>query len=629
MATIIGANLYIDGVKHNATPIPLQGQEYNISNVKTPGSTFDIQASYVYDDDSESALSDIQNFTLDFKIVFTVADTALSSLFWPHVYKSSDWPEITTSKPYFVLYSTDHSTGAGGIYWGEMDDPEFTGFVELGKIIDGNQAETPWLSRKPTSESGLTTDTIFLYYHTYGHDPSAPSNQETQLITTTGGALHLATWTTQAKPLGLVPGENHTGYLRDWKRGVGDYIAHHVYNGTDNQGGKVSSSSTGLSYVREIQFNATEAMGAGEFYERQTLTVFTRNSTLYSFLKYTDSLGDTHVGLVKLEEDYYLPIKFLASIVSFPDLRDVRVYIEGDLAYIYMKAGLAADMDNSEPFQLFKYNLTNVDGYDVSDPPYYLKPFTYTSKSFNVASQDALPIGMYVKNDGVKLFVLGYNSRTVYEYAFGTPYDLATLSYTRSYLLSGILKPTTMSFSLDGLKLYVFENDNTAGGRDVFQYNLTTAWDLSAVTYVGKSSLTSALGVYGSLGMALSSDGTRIISHNNAINPKRLLEINMSTPFDITTASVGIEKTLTEVGVLQGLWFSGDGLLLFASDSSDGTIKKFKLINPYDISELVYTGDFLNVLPEQGASLRDFCFANDGRIGFAIGDTNDVITSYE
>jgi len=36
MATITGVNIYIDGVKHNATPQPLTQATYNISNVKAP-----------------------------------------------------------------------------------------------------------------------------------------------------------------------------------------------------------------------------------------------------------------------------------------------------------------------------------------------------------------------------------------------------------------------------------------------------------------------------------------------------------------------------------------------------------------------------------------------------------------
>jgi len=64
MATITGVNIYIDGVKHNATPQPLTQATYNISNVKAEGAAFNVQFSYVYDDATESQLTPIQSYSL-------------------------------------------------------------------------------------------------------------------------------------------------------------------------------------------------------------------------------------------------------------------------------------------------------------------------------------------------------------------------------------------------------------------------------------------------------------------------------------------------------------------------------------------------------------------------------------
>lgn len=64
MANIIGANIYIDGIKHNTLPVPLDGAAYDISDVKDEGDFFDVQGSYVYDDGTEGNLTPIQNFEL-------------------------------------------------------------------------------------------------------------------------------------------------------------------------------------------------------------------------------------------------------------------------------------------------------------------------------------------------------------------------------------------------------------------------------------------------------------------------------------------------------------------------------------------------------------------------------------
>ena len=64
MITQIGLNIYIDGVKHNKTPRWFNRDNYSIEDVKTPGSSFQVQFSKVYSDGTESALSSPQTHSL-------------------------------------------------------------------------------------------------------------------------------------------------------------------------------------------------------------------------------------------------------------------------------------------------------------------------------------------------------------------------------------------------------------------------------------------------------------------------------------------------------------------------------------------------------------------------------------
>src|SRR5690606_35158952 len=158
--------------------------------------------------------------------------------------------EIITTKPYFVIYSSDHSTTGGGIAWAECDDVYFNGFVERGLIISGNQAETPWLVRIPTSASGLTTDTIFLYYHTVMGEPGNDNKQQTRLITSTGGLLDTATWTDRGRLVGIYSDDVHTGYCRVFRRDDGTYLANHLTVGGASPKTYISESTDGLAFTR-------------------------------------------------------------------------------------------------------------------------------------------------------------------------------------------------------------------------------------------------------------------------------------------------------------------------------------------------------------------------------------------
>lgn len=61
---VIGVNIYIDGVRHNASPLPLLVAGYNISNIKNPGDTFRVCFTYAYSDGTESGRTIEQTFTL-------------------------------------------------------------------------------------------------------------------------------------------------------------------------------------------------------------------------------------------------------------------------------------------------------------------------------------------------------------------------------------------------------------------------------------------------------------------------------------------------------------------------------------------------------------------------------------
>jgi hypothetical protein len=276
----------------------------------------------------------------DNPVIVKIEDTSVTetTMMFPMTYKSSDFPELTTSKDYFMVYSTDHSTGGGAVFWAEMDDPEGSGFIEKGEIVSGYQCESPFLIRIPTAESGLTSETIFLYYHTF-NEPGNAIDQETRLITTAGGAeLHLCTFTDRGRPLGVSGTDNHTGYCKVFKRGVNDYLAHH--STSQNSGGKwgYSTSTDGLTFTRvSSDVSRTANMPAGtEMPVRTRIFPFTKNSTQYGFVWYQNTGAGYHdgfLGLFTLDTNY-LPISFIKQVDDSSICDGGIMQILNDIAYL-------------------------------------------------------------------------------------------------------------------------------------------------------------------------------------------------------------------------------------------------------------------------------------------------------
>jgi hypothetical protein len=94
---------------------------------------------------------------------------------------------------------------------------------------------------------------------------------------------------------------------------------------------------------------------------------------------------------------------------------------------------------------------------------------------------------VFFKPDGLKMYVIGTISDAVFQYDLSTAWDVSTASFTyptTEYFSVGSQEtnPTGVFFKPDGLKMYVIGSF----GDDVNEYDLSTAWDVSTASYSSK-----------------------------------------------------------------------------------------------------------------------------------------------
>lgn len=90
-------------------------------------------------------------------------------------------------------------------------------------------------------------------------------------------------------------------------------------------------------------------------------------------------------------------------------------------------------------------------------------------REISVAAKETIPIGVYFKPDGTKMYTIGVDGDTVDEYDLGTPWDVSTAVYLQE--LSVAAKetiPTGVCFKPDGTKMYTIGTD----GDTVDEYDL-------------------------------------------------------------------------------------------------------------------------------------------------------------
>ena len=102
------------------------------------------------------------------------------------------------------------------------------------------------------------------------------------------------------------------------------------------------------------------------------------------------------------------------------------------------------------------------------------------SQTFDVSAQDTSPEGLTFNSTGTKMYVIGDANNSVYEYDLSTAWDISTATYSQTFsIATQDISPKGVAFNSTGTKMYVLGDANDS----VYEYDLSTAWDISTATY--------------------------------------------------------------------------------------------------------------------------------------------------
>lgn len=147
----------------------------------------------------------------------------------------------------------------------------------------------------------------------------------------------------------------------------------------------------------------------------------------------------------------------------------------------------------------------------------------------------------------------------------------------------------------DGFNLYVLCNSN----KKVYEYILDEAFNIETARFTGRELDLSLQNETFWQDLCLNNDGTKLFVTGST--NKKIIEYNMSTPFDISTITMGESINVyisPDAVIVTGMDFSIDGSKLYLT--SEGNIFEMNLSTPFDITTAFYQNLFTNVL-EQGS----------------------------
>ena len=88
---------------------------------------------------------------------------------------------------------------------------------------------------------------------------------------------------------------------------------------------------------------------------------------------------------------------------------------------------------------------------------------------FSIASQESIPQGLFFKPDGTKMYIVGSSGDDVNEYDLSTAWDISSSTFIQLFSIAGEdFNPASVSFKPDGTKMYMLGGDT----RAVWEYSL-------------------------------------------------------------------------------------------------------------------------------------------------------------
>ena len=241
----------------------------------------------------------------------------------------------------------------------------------------------------------------------------------------------------------------------------------------------------------------------------------------------------------------------------------------------------------------------------------------YEVNRLDIRSEENKPFGVAFNNDGTKMFMVGEGSGTdltiddIHEYVLSTPYDTSTATFRVSHNAHGETNKTLrqIQFNKDGSKMFVSGRVATQNpnGNFIYQYSLSTNFDLSTATYNGISfqANTANVGITHSLyGFAFNNDGTMMFLSDGSTDgesTEKVYQLSLETAFDLSGSitvirSVDLEALQDTVEPVMGetepsgIAFNQDGTRMFLIGQKGNDVNQYTLSVGFNISTASFDG---------------------------------------
>ncbi len=244
-------------------------------------------------------------------------------------------------------------------------------------------------------------------------------------------------------------------------------------------------------------------------------------------------------------------------------------------------------------------------------------------QSKNVSVEVGNVQGLFFEPDGHKMYVVGDDNDDVYQYSLSSSWDVSTATYEGVLDVSGQGdNPQGIFINPDGGKMYIVTNE----GDNVEEYNLSVAWNVTSALYVHSFNITAQN--TNPHGVFFKSDGIQmyIVGAGGGLED-HVFQYDLSDPWDVTSA---VYDQMINISYYEknpsDLFFKPDGTRMYIVGNQGNSLDEYSLPDPWDISSAVYDHEF-NVGAQDDTPTAMF-IRPDGTKLYLLGNQNDSVFEY-
>ena len=253
------------------------------------------------------------------------------------------------------------------------------------------------------------------------------------------------------------------------------------------------------------------------------------------------------------------------------------------------------------------------------------------SANVSVGARDGSPVGLTFSPSGRRMYIIGQSTEKVYQYNLTTAFDVSTAVYTsKEFYIGntsttgpGDLTSTDVKFHPEGHTMYI-----VGSARDtIWQYSLSTAWNITTATYASKSKSVSAQDS-APQSIEFGDNGTKMYMLGSTND--RIFQYTLTTPWDVSTATYASKSFLvqTQESTPLGMAFSNDGTKVFVVGSINDDVFQYTLSTAWDISTASYDSIGKDVSVQESTP-QAIALSLDQTKMFILGSGADRVYTYQ